>query len=169
MKIETARLLLEPFSLQHLDGLHSMDSDPQVMRYIGPVKTIEETRTSINGCAQRWDQLGYGWWAVIEKENGDLIGSACVQNVAHAPDAPLELAWRFTPSAQGKGYATEAGKAAMRFAFEHVNADLVIAVAHPENAASIKVMQRIGMTYRGTETHYGMQLPTYVRHNASST
>ncbi|MEP5760687.1 MAG: GNAT family N-acetyltransferase [Litoreibacter sp.] len=166
MKLETERLLLEPFSLEHLAGLHSINGDPDVMRYLGPINSIEETREGITRVTERWDRLGYGWWAALEKVSGHVIGAACVQNTANIDDAPLELGWRLATAAQGKGYAVEAGKAAMRFAFDQLNADLVLAVADQENIASHKVMQRIGMTYRGIETHYDEPLTTYVKHRA---
>lgn len=97
---------------------------------------------------------------MIEKGSGDLIGAVCVQHVATVEEAPLEVGWRMRPVAHGKGYATEAGKAAMQFAFDHLKADLVLAVADRENIASHKVMQRLGMTLRGTETHYGVPMTT---------
>ena len=58
MKLETERLLLEPFSLEHLDGLHAINSDPDVMRYLGPINSIEETQEGISRVAERWERLG---------------------------------------------------------------------------------------------------------------
>jgi RimJ/RimL family protein N-acetyltransferase len=164
MKLETQRLFLEPFALPHLDALHAMDADPKVMRFLGPLRSKDETRTAILRIAERWLSLGYGWWALRHKDSGAILGAACVQNLAQIPDAPLEIGWRLTPSAQGQGYATEAGHAALRFAFENLAADCVLAVADPENIASHRVMQRLGMTYRGLEDHYAAQLTTYVRY-----
>lgn len=164
MRLETERLRMEPFAPEHAEGLHVMNSDPEVMRYIGPVQTLEETKAGITRVGERWDRLGYGWWAVIEKASGAIIGAACVQDTGHVPGAPLEIGWRLVPAAQGKGYATEAGLAAMDFAFDQLKADLVLAVADQDNPASHKVMQRLGMTYRGIETHYDLPLTTYIKH-----
>ncbi len=164
MKIETERLLLEPFELGHLNGLHAMDSDPDVMRFLGPLKTMKETEAAITRVAERWKQLGYAWWALVEKKSSAIVGAACVQNTANVPEAPLEIGWRLATAEQGKGYATEAGQAAMDFAFDHLGAEYVIAVADQENTSSHKVMQRLGMTYRGIEPHYDAQLTTYVRY-----
>lgn len=164
MKIATERLLLEPFELKHLNGLHAMDSDPDVMRFLGPLKTLKETEAAITRIAERWKQFGYAWWALVEKKSSAIVGAACVQNTANVPDAPLEIGWRLATAAQGKGYATEAGQAAMDFAFDGLGAEYVLAVADQKNAASHKVMQRLGMTYRGVELHYDAQLTTYVRY-----
>lgn len=165
MIIETKRLCLEPFAERHLTGLHALDSDPDVMRFLGPVKTVDETRDAIARVSERWQRLGYGWWAMTEISSGSVIGAACLQNIANVDDAPLEVGWRLAPSARGKGYATEAGKAAMDFAFDCIGTSLVLAVADQENTASHRVMQRLGMTYRGVETHYDQPLTTYVKYS----
>ncbi|WP_458793011.1 GNAT family N-acetyltransferase [Yoonia sp. MH D7] len=167
MKLDTERLRLEPFAPEHASGLHAMDSDSEVMRYIGATKTLVETNEGIIRVAERWERLGYGWWAIIEKGTGDLVGAACVQDAGHVEGAPLEIGWRLIASAQGKGYAAEAGEAAMNFAFHHLNVDLVIAVADQDNIASHKVMKRLGMTYQGIQVHYDLPLITYVKHRSS--
>ncbi|WP_166417797.1 GNAT family N-acetyltransferase [Cochlodiniinecator piscidefendens] len=164
MKVVTQRLVLEPFAPKHLKGLHALDRDPDVMRFLGPLKTLQETEASITRVSERWKQLGYAWWALVERKSDAIIGAACVQNTANVPGAPLEIGWRLATAAQGKGYATEAGQAAMDFAFESLDAEYVIAVADQRNIASHKVMQRLGMTYRGIETHYDEYLTTYVRY-----
>ena len=68
---------------------------------------------------------------------------------------------RLLPSAQGSGYATEAGKAVTTFGFETIGETCLTAVTHPENRASARVMQRLGMTYIGIQTHYGMPCVFY--------
>jgi RimJ/RimL family protein N-acetyltransferase len=164
MIIETERLCLEPFADRHLAGLHALSSDPEVMRFIGPVQTLEETRSAISKASERWQRLGYGWWAIRESASKRIIGAACLQNIANDEDAPLEIGWRLAPLARRKGYATEAGRAAINFAFDGVRTSLVLAVANQENKASHRVMQRLGMTYRGIETHYGLPLTTYAKY-----
>jgi len=119
MILETERLRLEPFAQQHVTGLHAMDSDPDVMRFIGPVRTLDETREGIGTLAT---------------------------------------------SAQGQGYTTEAGSTAIQFAFEHLGADLVLAIADQKNTASHNVIRWLGMSYRGIETHYDLPLTTYEKY-----
>ena len=168
MILETERLRLEPFAQQHVAGLHAMDSDPEVMRFIGPVRTLDETIEGIARVSERWQRLGYGWWAVVDKASREILGAACVQYIANVEGAPLEVGWRLATSAQGQGYATEAGSAALQFAFGHLHADLVLAVADQKNTASHNVMRRLGMSYRGIETHYDLPLTTYVKHRNAS-
>ena len=168
MIIETNRLFLEPFSMSHLEGLNKLDSDPIVMRFLGPKKSVEETKEAIKRLAERWERQGYSWWAQIEKKSGALIGSACVQNIANDLDAPLEIGWRLLPHAQGKGFATEAGAAAMAFAFQTLDAAEVLAIAAPENVSSNKTLvtnqdHQVGSTGCQTPTrrkilHFGGEL-----------
>ena len=163
LTIESARLRLEPYELKHIDGLRAMDSDVEIMRYIGDgtIKTHEQTVASIERVQLRWRQRGYSWWAIIEKETAEVIGAACLQHLANLDGAPLELGWRLRKEQQGKGYATEAAKAIIYFAVERFNAAHLVAVAHPENLASHKVMQRLGMTYVGIEEHYDQPCVVY--------
>lgn len=166
--ITTPRLRLEPFAPTHARALNAINNEPAVMEFLseGIPETMEKTQDAIARVRDAWAALGYSWWAIVERTSGDVVGAACAQHVARQPDAEIEIGWRLATAANGKGYATEAGKAAARFAFEHIGVDHVVAVAHPDNIASHKVMQRVGMTFRGIETHYNEDCTTYVLHRA---
>ena len=165
--ITTERLLLTPFTPEHADALFALNSDPEVMRHLSRAQTREETEADIVDVGKRWKKFGYSWWTIFLKDTdfpkdaGRMIGSACLQNLAHKEDAPLEIGWRLLPAYQGKGYATEAGQAVIDFGFERVGVDYLCAVAKVENAASQKVMARLGMRYVGVQTHYGMDCAFY--------
>jgi RimJ/RimL family protein N-acetyltransferase len=152
--VTTQRLRMEPFAPAHADALFAMNSDPKVMQYLGGVQTRAQTEEGIAKVQIRWATLGYGWWAIFLKDTDTIIGAACLQNLAHKPDAPLEVGWRLAPQYQGKGYATEAGQAAMDFGFNTVGVSYICAVADPDNTASQQVMRRLGMHYVGVQTHY---------------
>lgn len=156
MNLETTRLRLEPYNDSHYEGLRAMDNDSEVMRYInkGIVKTPEETRENIRRVQSRWQKYGFSWWAIKEKASGVVVGAACLQYLANVEGAPLEIGWRLIPEHNGKGYATEAAKAIIDFAAEHIGADYLVAVADPENIPSQRVMQRLGMAYKAIEQHY---------------
>ena len=130
----------------------------------GEAELLSKTQSTIARVRERWGRLGYSWWAIFERDSEEVIGAACLQNVANVEGAELEIGWRLSTSATGKGFATEAGKAAADYAFDVIGVDHVIAVAHPDNIASHRVMQRVGMTYRGIETHYDEDCTTYVMH-----
>lgn len=159
----TERLRLEPFSPRYLTQLNAMNNIPEVMRYLGGEipEPIEKTRENITRVQKRWMKHGFGWWVVIEKASDTLVGAACLQHLAHQEGADLEIGWRLLPDYQGKGFATEAGQAAIDYGFGPIGAERLKAVTLPENIASQKVMQRLGMTYIGEELHYDLNCTTY--------
>ena len=160
--LETARLRLEPWRLEHLDGLNVMSGDPRVMKYVGGViRTREETAAAIERQRGRWEVHGFGWWSFIERAGDELVGAGCIQHVAGNPANPLEIGWRLRPDRWGLGLATEAATAMAGFAFERLDVEILLAVAVPENTASRRVMERLGMRYRGLESWYDMDVATY--------
>ncbi|MEM8537864.1 MAG: GNAT family N-acetyltransferase [Pseudomonadota bacterium] len=166
--LTTQRLLLTPFATAHAADLNAIDNEPEVMQFLskGTPKTLDETRERIDSVRKRWENHGYSWWTVSLRSTGHIIGAACAQHTANIPTAEIEIGWRLATAATGHGYATEAGLAAARYIFQNTNASHVIAVAHPDNINSHRVMQRIGMTYRGIETHYNEPCTTYVLHRS---
>jgi RimJ/RimL family protein N-acetyltransferase len=161
--LATSRLRLQPFDDHHYDGLRALNSDPEVMRYItGRPETAEETTAFIARVKAAWATLGYSWWAFIDNDSGRLIGAGCIQNIERNPDNPLEIGWRLLPDAQGKGYAKEAALAMANFAFEVLESQQLVAVCHLQNTGSEKMMQRLGMTYRGVERWYNTDTTVYV-------
>ena len=166
--LTTPRLRLEPYTDAHFDGLHAMNSDPEVARYLsGMPETREETLAVIERTKARWRDLGYSWWAFIDRESGALVGAGCLQNLRREmtpvpdPDCPLEIGWRLRRDAQGRGLATEAATAIVDFAFDVRRADELMAVCNPENTASASVMARLGMQHLGLQRWYGKDATTY--------
>jgi RimJ/RimL family protein N-acetyltransferase len=153
--LSTERLRLEPIDGHHFDGLQAMNSQPEVMRFIsGTPETPEQTRHMIEVVKGRWAQYGFSWWAFIERESGRLVGAGCVQYLGRDPANPHELGWRLVPDKWGQGLALEAARAMAAFAFDTLAAPLLVAVCRPENANSARVMQKLGMRYRGEESWY---------------
>ena len=160
--LTTPRLRLEPFKDSHLAGLNAVNRDPDVMRYLtGKPETIEETVAVIDRVKARWAEWGFSWWSFIELETGEIIGSGCIQYLARDTANPLEIGWRLRQDKWHQGYASEAARAMAAFAFENVGTDHLCAVCHPENTASARVMQRLGMRFRGIERWYEMDTAVY--------
>lgn len=154
--LTTERLRLEPFDDRHFEGLHAMNRLPEVMRYLtGQPETPEQTRAGIELVKGRWARYGFSWWTFVERGTERVIGAGCIQYLDRDPANPHEIGWRLVPDKWGQGYASEAARAMAAFAFETLGAPLLCAVRHPENADSAKVMDRLGMRYRGEETWYG--------------
>lgn len=162
MILETPRLRLEPFAPAHFEGLCRLNGDERVMRYIsGQPQTPDETRAVIERVAGLWARQGYSWWAFLDKADGAVVGAGCVQHIERDPANPLELGWRLLPACWGRGLASEAARRMAAFAFEQVETPLLLANAMPENLPSRRVMERLGMRYRGIEHWWQRDLATY--------
>ena len=167
--LTTNRLRLEPYSEGHLAGLNQLNSDPEVMRYLadGRAQTLEETVAAIERVKKRWSEVGYSWWALMERATGELVGAGAIQNLRRdatlLPDlaCPLEIGWRLRRDRWGQGLATEAARAMGDFAFKALNAPELLAVCDPANTASANVMRRLGMHALGVRRWYGKDLLTY--------
>lgn len=164
----TKRLNLVPFSTAHIQGLHTMNADPEVMRYIsGHPETLAQTTAMVERVQRRWAEFGYSWWSLIDRENGEIVGAGALQNLRRTdvaepdPNCPLEIGWRLRRDRWGQGLASEAAQAIVEFAFGTIRAAELYAVCEPNNVASAHVMQLLGMQDKGLQTWYGRTLLTY--------
>ena len=160
-------------SEQHLDGVNAMDQEPEVMRYLsGEPETREQTAAWIARVQRCWAAWGTSWWAFIELNSGRVAGAGCIQYARHEAELPadlnslrsnpLEIGWRLHPDFWRQGLASEAALRMAAFAFDNLSAPELIAVRHPDNIASARVMDRLRMRSRGMETWYGIPLATHV-------
>ncbi|GGC77619.1 GNAT family N-acetyltransferase [Undibacterium terreum] len=160
--LTTERLRLEPISDKHFEGLHILNRDPAVMRYItGKPDTPEDTQLMIDRVKARWIEYGFSWWCFIELETNEIIGAGCIQHLGRDPKNPLETGWRLRQDKWGQGYASEAARCMATFAFDTLEAPLLCAVCHTDNHDSARVMQRLGMHYKGVERWYDMDTSVY--------
>lgn len=154
LRLETERLLLRELEISDAEQLFLLDSNPQVMRYVGmkPLEEIEETRKQIQMIRQQYVDNGIGRWAVIEKESGLLIGWSglkILRNPVNGFKDVYELGYRFLPEKWGKGYATETAKASLNYGFNTLKTDIFYAYVHEENEASIKTLEKLGFENKG--------------------
>ena len=170
--LHTTRMRLEPVAEQHLDGLYAMDQKPEVMRYIsGAPATREQTAAWIARVQRCWAAWGTSWWAFIDPPSGRVAGAGCIQYARREPELPddlqslrcnpLEIGWRLHPDFWRQGMASEAALRMATYAFDDVAALELIAVRHPDNIASARVMDRLRMRYRGLEIWYGQPQATH--------
>ena len=127
-----------------LDAYAGMCADPQVMRYIGAGATLtrSEAWRNIALVLGHWHLRGYGLWAVEEQCSGEFVGRVGCFNPDGWPG--LEVGWMLRRESWGRGYATEAARAAIRFAFSELDQPRVISLIQPDNDASIRVAERLG-------------------------
>jgi len=146
--IETQRLVLRGHRLDDFDACAAMWADPVVTRYIGgKASTAQETWFRMLRYLGHWDLLGWGYWAVEEESSGTFIGELGFadyrRDIASIQGVP-ELGWALVPSAHGKGYATEGLRAAIAWGDGKFNGGRTVCIIHPENAASLRVAEKLG-------------------------
>ncbi len=91
-----------------------------------------------------WERHGFGLWVVEERESGNVIGRTGVQYHRLWPEDP-EVGWGIEPDLWGRGFASEAGGCAIAHAFETLDVDRLVSIVHPENGASKRVQERLGL------------------------
>lgn len=146
--IETNRLLIRPYTIEDMHFLESLVSDPQVVRFIGNGKprTKEGARLFFNWnlSHMKEDQL-FGLQVLVEKTSGDLIGHAGLVPQEVDGVTEIEVGYWIAPAYWGMGFATEAAAAFRDIAFERLNEDRIIALIYPDNIASCRVAEKLGM------------------------
>lgn len=150
MQIETERLILRPFRDADATQFAALNTDPEVMHYFPAYQGIVQTRKMISVWAEKWATFEYGFSAVIFKDTGQFIGMTGLNHFeADVSFAPCtEIGWRFSRTAWGHGYATEAAEAWLKFGFGTCHLDEIYSFAPKLNLPSLKVMARLGMTAR---------------------
>jgi ribosomal-protein-alanine N-acetyltransferase len=150
--IETERLLLRELLLSDADGMFELDSNPNVHLFLGnkPVKHIEESIDQIKNIQKQYVSFGTGRWAVILKETNEFIGWSGIKFITDKINNHqnfYEIGYRFIEKHWGKGYATEAGKAFINYAFNEMKADAVYAYADAGNENSRRILEKLGLHY----------------------
>jgi len=147
--VETQRLRLRCHRLEDFANCASMWGDALVTRHIGgkPL-TREESWARLLRYVGHWALLGFGLWAVEERESGDYVGDIGFANFQREiqpqlPDVP-EMGWVLAPRAHGKGYATEAVRAAAGWGDTRFSGSQTFCLIHPENTASLRVAEKCG-------------------------
>ena len=158
-RIETERLLLRIFRPDDLDDLARLFSDPEVLRYVGDGKPAsrEESDRALQSIIKHWQTHGFGRWAVFDKRTQKFIGFGGLRSLFGTPEVVYHLA----KANWGKGFATELGRAALRFGFEARGFERIVAIAKPENAASIHVMDKLGMRFEKNASYYDIDVVQY--------
>jgi RimJ/RimL family protein N-acetyltransferase len=136
-----------------LDAMAGLLGDPDVMRFYPAPKTREQAAAWIEWNERNYAEHGYGLW-IIETHAGDFVGDCGLTWQKVNGVGKLEVGYHVTPSWQGQGIATEAAAACRDFVVRHVEAQELIAIIHPDNRASERVAEKIGM-HRVEDDHAG--------------
>jgi len=153
--LETARLRLRPPRIGDLADSFSMWSSPDVVRHIsGKPSNREEAWARLLRNAGHWALVGYGPWAVEKRDTGEYIGEVGFFNLERdlepGFDGVPEMGWVLSAAAHGRGFATEAVRAALAWADAHFDQRGTACIIAPENAASIRVAEKGGFRQKTT-------------------
>lgn len=173
LTLTTERLLLKPFELADVDILIETTIDPVVMRYIREPSTREQVIESLPTWTRRGAGGRLGVWCVQNRHTGEALGTSILlplpieednrdwDNLPNEimPDDVIEVGYKFPPRVWGQGFATEACSRLIQFAFENSPLNQVCAVLDMENKASLRVLEKCGLTHVGMRRAYGEQLP----------
>ncbi|OYU56823.1 MAG: GNAT family N-acetyltransferase [Chitinophagaceae bacterium BSSC1] len=148
--IETERFILREILLTDIDGMFELDSDPDVHKYLGnqPVTEKEQLVNVINFIRQQYLDNGIGRWAIIDKKTKDFIGWTGLKFVSDLTNNHknyYDLGYRLIKKYWGKGIASETAIAMLKYAFEHLQAEEVYAMADCNNDGSNKVLKKVGL------------------------
>ena len=163
---DSNRLTFRPMALEDTDLMFELDSDPAVMKYIngGKPPTMEEIQQiNVPRLAEYLNiDKGWGLWNAFLKDSGEFIGWVLVRPMDFFGDKPIfddiELGWRFKQSSWGKGLGTEAAKQVMKALSELDYIERFSAIALEDNIASIKIMEKIGMSYDKKDIYKDRQM-----------
>jgi RimJ/RimL family protein N-acetyltransferase len=151
----TDRIRMRAWRPEDRELFAALNADPEVMRFFPGLQSREESDEFADRIESRMAELGYGLWALEPVESGEFIGFTGLNPMPE--DGPgaggMEVGWRLARSAWDKGYATEAGRAALRVAFELAGFDEVWSLTAVVNEPSRAVMERLGLRHLATQPH----------------
>jgi RimJ/RimL family protein N-acetyltransferase len=160
--IATARLLLRPATSADLDSwAERIFGDPEVVRYVPPPVTDARARAErmLAYFATTWELRGHGEWLVVDRADGQLVGHCGLGYLADTHE--VEVDYALARAYWGRGIASEAVGASLRYGFEVVGLDRVIGLVVPEHTASRRVLEKAGFVYGGEASYFGRTLATY--------
>ncbi len=166
--IATPRLILRPFTLQDLNPLFAILQQPDIFEYFPrtDAPSLERVERIIAFYIKQAEDYGFSCWAVDLKATGELIGW-CGLN--HLPETDEdEVAYLLSQAHHGRGYATEAARASLDFGFDTIGLPRIIALVHPENIASWRVIEKSGMTFLDRKVYWDLELLRYEKFKTPS-
>ncbi len=166
MKIlETPRLALREMTPEDAESAYLLNSDPEVLKYTGddPFQSVEEARDFL-GKYESYKKYGFGRWAMILKETGEYLGWCGLKYTPELDE--FDIGYRLMKKFWGKGYATEAAEACLELGFSQFGMKSIVGRAMPANSASVRILEKIGLTYLENRITEGYEEVIYIKHKA---
>jgi RimJ/RimL family protein N-acetyltransferase len=157
LELATERLRLRRWRDGDLEPLSGLNADPEVTRWLGDgaPMTKEESAELLARITRHWDEHGFGLFAAEERASGDLAGFVGLHYPTFLPEAvgEVEVGWRLDRRFWGRGLATEAARASVAYGFADLGLPRIVSLIRPENARSVAVARRLGMSLAASHSH----------------
>ena len=163
--LHTQHLILRPLIPTDALTLHGIYQVEGVLQYFPNPNPppLEKVERFIAGQGAHWESYGYGNWGIVPKGEIDIIGWAGLQFLPETDET--EVGYLLNKLFWGRGYATEATRTSLEFGFEHFNFPEIIALVHPDNAGSLKVAAKCGLTVVEHKEYWGIEMVRHVMKN----
>jgi ribosomal-protein-alanine N-acetyltransferase len=175
LELLTARLRLTPLIDTDIDLSLEMFTDPEVVKFVCDLMSEDEIRTEMSNWTKRGGNGCIGIWCISDRSTNEKYGSVFLLPLPvdekdtdynliapdTMPEAAIEIGFALKRSAWGKGYATEACKRLLQFAFQETSLNEVVASFYEDNAPSKRVLEQSGLVDRGRMRCYGEDSPNY--------
>jgi RimJ/RimL family protein N-acetyltransferase len=162
--LETPRLILRELTEDDARDVYRLNSNPNVMRYLGPEALLLSPEEALAMLRSRifplYARYGMDRWAVMLREKHAMIGLCGLRYLPGTNE--YDLGYRFLESHWGKGYATECARAVLDYGRAQLPGARIVGKAFLENAASIRVLEKIGLLFEGNEPYQGGTVAVYV-------
>ena len=165
--IETTRLILRPFSLDDAEPLFQILGTQGILQYFPSSDPPDRERVQrmVQRQIEHWQKHGYGWWAVEPLHDSRLIGWSGLQYLPETDE--IEIGYLLSKQYWGRGLATESATAGIEFGFNQLGVREIIGIVHPDNFASQRVLEKIGLNYLERAEYFGMACFKYLAKNSS--
>jgi ribosomal-protein-alanine N-acetyltransferase len=159
--LETDRLRFATWAEEDWKEFQHIATDPLVVRYLGTGDPWPEERIKdfVARQCDHWQKHRICLWKLLPKDSEALIGICGLQRLLAGPD--VEIGWWLAPSHWGQGLAAEAAECVLAYGFEVSQLKRIVAIAHPANRDSLRVMERIGMRFERETVHKGIRVVFY--------
>ena len=161
---ETKRLYLREMTPEDAESAYLLNLDPEVICYTGddPFESVEEAKAFLENYSH-YRQYGFGRWAVVLKETNEFLGWCGLKYTPELDE--FDIGYRFLQKFWGLGYATETAEACLHYGFETLKIPAIVGRAMPENGSSVRILEKIGLTYLENRFTDGTEEVIYIKHN----
>lgn len=159
--LHTPHLTLRPWEAADAPALFAILQEADIFQYFppSPPPTLERAGRYIAHQIKHWQERGYGHWAVVTQEDGQVVGWNGLEYLPELDE--VEIAYLLSGRMRGRGYATEAAHAAVEFGIGTCNLSAIIGLVHPENVPSVRVLQKCGLVFSDALTLWGLDMHRY--------